>query len=178
MSVLARRYARALFEVAEARAAVDAVAADLASIDAVFADPELRTHVLRSDLSARAVGSLLARLGEGRHELVRNLLRALGQRRRHHVLPDLAAAFEAIARDARGEIAGVAESAGPLGDAERDALRALAGRLSGRSVHLEFHEDPELIGGVRLRLGNTLYDGSVAATLAGLRQRLLDVRIA
>lgn len=177
MTVLAHRYARALFEVAEVREAVDAVAADLKAIDGALADPELRAFVSRSDLSGRAVDALAGRLGDGRHDLVRNLLSALARRRRHGVLLDLCEAFDTLARAARGEVAGVAESARALGDEQRDALRDLAGRLAGRTVHLDFQEDPELIGGVRLRLGNTLYDGSVATQLESLEHRLLGARI-
>ncbi|MEY2982568.1 MAG: synthase delta subunit, partial [Planctomycetota bacterium] len=81
MTLLAGRYARALFEVADARGAVDAVAADLAAIDGILADPELRAHAARADLSGGAARVLLDRLGEGRHELVRNLFEVLKRRR-------------------------------------------------------------------------------------------------
>ena len=174
MTVLARRYARALFEVAESKGAVDAVAADLAAIDGALADAELRAFVSRTDLSGRAVSALVGRLGEGRHELLRNLLTAIEHRRRHAVLLDLRVAFDDLVRASRGEVIGMAESARPLGDEQRDALRDLASRLSGRQVQLEFQEDTQLIGGVRLRLGNTLYDGSVATQLAELRHKMLD----
>ena len=178
MTSLARRYARALFEVAEERKATEAVAADLAHFDAVLADADLRAAVLRPELPASLVGRLVAKLGEGRHELVRNLLLALAGRRRLGLLVELRAAFDALALASRGEVEGVVESARPLAAAEVDALAAEASRLSGRKVHLRVREVPELIGGVRLRVGNTLWDGSVASQLEGLRQRLRDVPIA
>lgn len=178
MSPLARRYARALFEVAQEKGVVDAIAADIASIDGALADEGLRALVAREDLSGRAVAQLLGKLGEGRHALVGNLLTALESRRRHPVLLELRAAFDHFVREARGELVGVAESARPLDGESEQALAQLAGRLSGRKVDLRFEHEPELIGGVRLRLGNTLYDGSIATRLEELHQRLLDAPLA
>lgn len=174
MTSLARRYARALFEVAQERDAVDPVAADLAAIDTVLQDPELRGIVAREDLSARAISGLTSRLAEGRHELVQNLLHTLESRRRHTVLLGLRESYDALVRAARGEITGTAEVAREVGDEQRRALEELAGRLSGKRVHLRFQQAPELIGGVRLRLGNTLYDGSVATRLEELQKKLLE----
>jgi len=178
MSQLARRYARALFEVAQDKGAIDAVASDLAAIDGVLADPTVRGAVARSDLPGRAVNVLLGRLAEGRSPLTQNLLRAMGSRRRHPALLELRAAFDLLARESRGELAGIAETARPLGDEQRRALMDLAGRLSGRTVELQFQDNPELIGGVRLRLGNTLYDGSVASALEELHKKLLSAPLA
>lgn len=177
MTLLAGRYARALFEVAEARGAVDAVAADLAAIDDILADPELRAHASRADLSGGAARALLARLGADRHELVQNLFAVLQRRRRHAVVAGLRAAFDALVREARGEVQGRVETAGPIDDAQRGSITELAAKLAGRSVALEFSDNPALLGGVRLQLGNTLYDGSVATRLGALRQKLMNSRI-
>ncbi|MGA1524321.1 MAG: ATP synthase F1 subunit delta [Planctomycetota bacterium] len=177
MTLLAGRYARALFEVADARGAVDAVAADLAAIDGILADPELRAHAARADLSGGAARVLLDRLGEGRHELVRNLFEVLKRRRRHTVVAELREAFDELVRQARGEVRGRVETAGPIDEAQRGSIQELASKLAGRSVALEFSDNPALLGGVRLQLGNTLYDGSVATRLGALRQRLLNSRI-
>jgi len=173
MSSLARRYAGALFEVADQKGVVDQVASDLAEIDAALGDPRVQAVVRRPDLSSHTVAELIGKLSEGRNELVVNLLKALKSRRRHPVLLDLRASYDELVRRSRGEILGTAESARPIDDAQKEALEELADRLSGRKVILRFEHDPELIGGVRLRLGNTLYDGSVAAALEELQQKLL-----
>ena len=72
----------------------------------------------------------------------------------------------------RGEVEGVAESAHPLGDDELKALTELASRLSGKQVVLTAAHKPELIGGVRLVVGNVLYDGSLRAALDQLQDKL------
>lgn len=178
MTAIARRWARALFEVSEARQVIDAVAGELASLDEILADAELRAIVTRAELPGSVVHKIVERLAEGRHELVRNLLVAIGTRRRLPVLVDLRAAFDSLVLASRGEVTGTVESARALGAAELAGLEAAAAKLSGKKVHLTVRENPGLIGGVRLRVGNTLWDGSVVAALEGLRERLLEVPIA
>ncbi|MGA0868373.1 MAG: F0F1 ATP synthase subunit delta, partial [Planctomycetota bacterium] len=85
--------------------------------------------------------------------------------------------FDELVRQARGEVRGRVETAGPIDEAQRGSIQELASKLAGRSVALEFSDNPALLGGVRLQLGNTLYDGSVATRLGALRQRLLNSRI-
>ena len=179
MTAIARRYARALFEVAVAKSALDAVADDVRAVtDEITGDGDLADWLARGDLSAGAIAKLLDGLAQGRHPLVQNLLRTLRERRRHPVLLELRQEFDRLVRESKGEILGIAESARPLGAEQRQELSDLASRLSGKQVRLEFHENPELIGGVRLRLGNTLYDGSVATVLEELQQRLLSAPLA
>ncbi len=178
MSLLARRYAGALFAAARERDAVDAVVADLAAIDAVLADDGIRRAIASPEISAATRGKVLERLGEGRHELTRNLLGVLQHRRRAAILPELREAFDADVRESRGEVVGIVESARALGQADLDEVERLAGRLAGdRTVFLTLRENPSLIGGIRLKIGNTLYDGSVATKLDELHKRLMEAPI-
>lgn len=174
MNALATRYAGALLDVAAARDQVDAVAGDLEQVHAVLeAEPRIVAALAGPETSAEQRRSLLDKLAAGRHELVANTLHTLERRQRLGLLEALWPAFRALLRARRDEAVGVVETARPLDEAQRGAVQELAGRLAGgRSVHLDFHDDPELIGGVRLKLGNTLYDGSVASALQGLRRRL------
>jgi F-type H+-transporting ATPase subunit delta len=71
----------------------------------------------------------------------------------------------------------VAESAHPLGDAELAALTTLAGRLSGKKVQLTSIVRADLLGGVRLRVGNVLYDGSLRAALDQLQHTLTQTAV-
>jgi F-type H+-transporting ATPase subunit delta len=175
MSLLGRRYARALFEAARDQNAVDAVANDLVAIDAVVEDPQVAAAITNPDVSAEARGRVLARLGEGRHQLTQNVLAVLNRRRRTELLLELREAYEVDVRESRGEVVGIVESAKGLGPAELEGIEALAGRLAGgKQVYLTVRENPALIGGIRLKLGNTLYDGSVATQLDELHRRLME----
>jgi len=177
MSLLAKRYARAIFEVASERGAADAVAADLARVASALDDAALR-GVLRDPKTTRGdCQRVLTRLMGDAHELSKSLLGVLLRRRREAILPELRAAFDALARDARGEIEGLVESARQLGEEQQRALGESVSKRLGKKVLLRAAVTPELLGGVRLRVGNTLYDGSVATALEELERRLMDAPI-
>ena len=85
--------------------------------------------------------------------------------------------FQAAMQRLGGEVEGVAESAHPLADDEVRSLEALAGRLSGKKVRLAVAIRPEVLGGVRLRVGNVLYDGSLQSQLGQLAQKLAQASV-
>lgn len=180
MTLLARRYASALFAAASAAggaAVVDQVEGDLGLLHGAAADPAVRALITSPDLSSQERAGLLHKLGTGRHALVQNLLRVLQRRHRLPVLFDLHGEFRALRMQSRGEVEAVAEVARPLPAAEADRLAALAARLSGRKVELKVEVVPSLIAGVRLRVGNLSFDASVQSALAQLEQRMLQAAI-
>lgn len=177
MTLLAKRYATALHMLAQQQACVDAIDADLRALHAALATPAAKALLTSPDVRATEREVVLQKLGQGRHPLVQNLLGVLQHRRRLEVLFDLQSAFHTLRLADRGEVEGVAETPHPLDDATVAALQALAGRLSGKKVSLTVAIRPELLGGVRLRVGNVLYDGSMAAQLTQLEQRLLQAAI-
>ena len=173
MSLLANRYAQALHDAARRQDAVDAVGKDLLALQAALAEPETGAVVLGADTPATARRAAMDRLGAGRHVLTQGLLRVVDARRRQEVLPELAEAYAALVRLARGEIEGVAECAHPLASEQLAQLEKLASAMTRMRVKLTVKQVDELIGGVRLRLGNTLFDGSVATALAELETQLM-----
>jgi F-type H+-transporting ATPase subunit delta len=177
MTLLAKRYATALFLLASQQGVVDAVDGDLQVLHETFAQRTAKAMLTSPDVSAAEREQVLQKLAEGRHQLVQNLLGVLQHRRRLEVLFDLYPAFRSLRLADRGEVEGVAESPHALAAEDVAALQELAGRLSGKKVSLTVAIRPELLGGVRLRVGNVLYDGSMAAQLTQLEQRLLQAAI-
>lgn len=177
MSLLAKRYAEALFALATQQGAVDAVAADLAAIDAALAAPAARALVNSPDVKPEERARVLDKLTQGRGQLVRNTVGVLQHRRRLEVLFDLFPEFRTLVMAARGEVEGVVESAHALGADELGSLEALAGRLSGKKVKLTVAIRPEVLGGARLRVGNVLYDGSLQSQLGQLAQKLAQATV-
>jgi len=177
MSLLAKRYARALFALADEQRAVDAVGNDLQALHAAIADPVVEALVTSPDVAGHERSAVLDKLCAGKSPLLRSVVGVLQQRRRLDVLLALQPAYRALVMAARGELEGTAESPHPLGADELAALTALAGRLSGKKVHLTVALRPELLGGVRLRLGNVLYDGSLRSSLDQLEQKLAQAAV-
>ena len=177
MSLLAKRYAEALFALATQQGAVDAVAADLAAIHSALATPAARALVVSPDVKPEERARVLDKLTQGRNVLVRNSVGVLQHRRRLEALFELHPEFRALVMAARGEVEGVVESAHALGADEVGSLEALAGRLSGKKVKLTVVIRADVLGGVRLRVGNVLYDGSLQSQLGQLAQKLAQAAV-
>lgn len=177
MTLLAKRYATALHSLAQEQDAVDAIGADLLAVHGALEAPGARALLTSPDVSTAERARVIAALAAGRHTLVGNLIGVLQHRRRLEVLFDLQPAYRALVMVQRGEVEGIAETAHPLGDAEVQALQALAGRLSGKKVHLKVALRRELLGGVRLFVGNVLYDGSLRQALEQLEQKLQQAAV-
>lgn len=177
MTLLAKRYATALHLAAKAQGAADQVLTDLSAVHAALADAATRTVLLSPNLAAAERLGLLQSLGGSCHPLVQNLLGMLQQRHRLEVLPDLQPAYRELVMQEHGLADGVVETPLPLGQDELERLTRLASKLSGKQVTLTMKLRPELIGGVRLLVGNVLYDGSVKSALDQLEQQLLSARV-
>ena len=173
---LARRYARALLEVAGAsgRAAVLALRDELgAFVPQLAAHPQLQQALAHPGLRAEQKRRLLLALAEAASltSLAKRLLEQLSIRDRLALLPEVAEAYAALANAAHGVVAAEVVSAVPLGAAQKRALEA-ALRGGARSVELRTRVEPALVGGLVVRAFGRTYDGSVREHLAALRRRL------
>jgi F-type H+-transporting ATPase subunit delta len=176
VSLLSRRYGTALFLAARDQGAVDRVDEDLQRLHRSLQDPEL-VALLGPATPAHTRLELLQSLISGAHELIVNLVATVNRRRREEILPDIYPDYRALKMEDRGELEGVVETAQPLPELEFRAVQRMAGELTGKQVTLVVRENPDLIGGVRLRVGNTLFDGSVAAALEDLEKQMLRAKI-
>ena len=177
MTLLARRYAKALFQAAGAAEAIDAVDADLSRLSGLLRNPEVAGPLLSPDTPTAVRQRAFPMILGDAHTLTQNLVGVVLRRRREAVLVDLSAAFKELVRQSRGKALGLLETAKSIDEAGLQALEQRATALTGKNVTLEVKIDPDLIGGVRIRVGNTLYDGSVATALEDLAQRLVDAPI-
>lgn len=177
MTLLAKRYAEAVYASAKGQGAVDAVAADLLAVQQSLASPAAQALLQSPDVTPAERAAILDKLVAGRHTLTKNLVGVLQHRRRLEVLFSIHDAFRTLLMAERGEVLGVAESAHALSADELAALTTLAGRLSGKKVQLSSTVRPELLGGVRLVVGNVLYDGSLRAALDQLQHKLAQAPV-
>lgn len=171
---LSRRYARALLGLARERNALDEVGEELARATATFDEPRLRAVVLNPGIDAtarrRIVKDVVKALALS--SVVGNLVRLLADRDRLPLLPDLLRAYEALVDQSLARTRVRVRSATALGAAEKTALNDLARRLVGGDVLMSTEVDAELLGGVVLDAGGTVYDGSVRTQLARLGKQI------
>jgi F-type H+-transporting ATPase subunit delta len=139
--------------------------------------PGARALLTSPDVREAELTAVLGKLGAGRHVLVQNLIGVLQHRRRIEVLFDLHPEYHALALEQRGEVEGKVETPHALPAAEMQSLTALAGVLTGKKVTLTQELRPALLGGVRLRVGNVLFDGSMQQALQQLEQKLMQASI-
>ena len=171
----ARRYASALLSLAGEGGAADALVAELDRVATVVNTPGARTLLddPRTPAAARA-SALEAAVGGPVSPAVHTLMGLLASRRRLSTLPAIAeATHEAL--DARNGIATARVSTpSEIGADERSKIEAQAKEIAGGSVRVSYEIDPSLVGGVTLRVGDLLIDGSVKGKLARMRERILS----
>ena len=174
---LAKRYARALVDLAREADALEAWGGELGRAAAAFSEPRLQPILLSPAIegaarrrTARAVADALALPAT-----VRNLILVLADSDRLDLLPDVARWYDQLLDDAVGRARVTMRSAVALAAPEKTALVELARRLTGsREVLATSEVDPDLLGGVVLDVGGTVYDGSVRSQLARLGKEMAE----
>ncbi|RVQ65490.1 F0F1 ATP synthase subunit delta [Croceicoccus ponticola] len=172
---LAGRYASALFDLAVEQNQVTAVEGDLDRLrQAILASDDLAALLRDPAVSRAAAGSAVAALAKhlGLAELTAKFLGALTQNRRLGSLPDMIRAFHAIAAAQRGEVAADVTSAHALTDMQLAALTAKLTARQGRDVKVRTSVDPEILGGLIVKIGSQQIDGSIRTRLNSLAQAM------
>lgn len=173
---LARRYARALLDVAGegGRKGVLALRDELAAFVRQLGGHEpLALALAHPGLAAEQKRRLVLALADsaGASALVKRLVELLGVRDRLTLVAEVAQAYAALANAAHGVVTAQVVSALPLAEQQRKALAA-ALAAGAASVELTSEVDPRILGGLVVRAFGRTYDGSVRTRLAGLRRRL------
>ncbi|MEZ5356583.1 MAG: ATP synthase F1 subunit delta [Bryobacteraceae bacterium] len=137
--------------------------------------PDLRNVLLSPAVPAARKRNVVAALGEPLHlhPLLRNFLYVVIDHRRIDILDEMAAALETVLDQRLGRLRADVSSAGELTASEKLMIEGELRRKTGKQVRCDFHIDPELLGGVSVRVGSTIYDGSVRGQLAAVRARLM-----
>ena len=174
---VANRYARALADVLGPQGDYRRILRELEDFAATYHQSgELRNvfespAVLLADRT-KVLAAILERMGTAAVTL--NFLRVLVANYRMSLIDQVAQAFRKVAYEHLGVTEVRIESATALSDAERQALRGRFADVTGRQVELEFHLNPELLGGVLAQIQSTVYDGSVRGNLQRMRQQLVN----
>jgi len=174
---LARRYARALVELGQEAHDADGFGRELgrfvATVDQedgllrkVLSNPGLTTLERRGVLDA-----VLARLAL--QPMVTNFLKLLVDKNRFTHLDEILLAYQGMADQLSGRVRATVSTARVLSDSTADRVRATLATSTGKQVILEQRVDPELLGGMVVRLGDTVYDASIRARLASIEDALL-----
>ena len=177
MKALAERYAGALVDVALENKQADQVKQELAAFAAMVRESDdLRAFLANPSISRAvkhaAIEQLVAQMGASR--TLRNYLFVIVDQRRAGMLVEIEQAFSALLDARQGITQATVTSAVELTPAERAEIDAALAKLTGRKVQAQCKTDPSLIGGAVVRIGSTIYDGSVRAQLDRLRAKMIS----
>lgn len=167
------RYTEALFRLARARGALEAVRADVEGLTAELAVGGSLAFVFDERLALAARRQRLASRMSTLHPLTQSFLGLVLDKRRVEVLRGLGAAFHRRDLEERGAAEGVVESARPLAASELDQLARALGPLLGKQLTLENRVRPDLVGGLRVVVESKMIDASLKGRLEGLKKRML-----
>ena len=167
----ARRYASALFDLAQDSGQLAEINTRFADFAATIADNEDLSRLIASPLFSRedkaAALKSLADKGD-LPELLTKFLGAVAMNGRASDIPAAQAAFDQLYAKQRGVQRAVARTASEMDDAQRARLEGIIAKAVGGDVELTTEVDEDLVGGIQLRIGSTLIDASLKAKLERL----------
>ncbi len=180
-NTVARPYAQAIFEIAEASGTLAEWSDSLATAGELLGDHELVEYLDNPALSDERrldfLTGLFASAGSqklsGDDSRGVNFLKLLLENGRIAVLPEIAAQFETLKADVENSVDAVVTSASPLSDEQRREIVAALRERLGRDVKITTRIDESLIGGAVIRAGDVVIDGSLRARLDGLASALV-----
>jgi F-type H+-transporting ATPase subunit delta len=175
---LSGRYATALFDLAESASALDQVADDLRQIEAMTAESDDLSRLIRSPAISRAdqsaaMQALLEKVGAA--ELTRNFIGVVASNRRLFVLGDIIKDYLMVLAGRRGEMTADVTSAKPLSDGQQAEIVTALQTSVGGKVSLNSTVDPELLGGLVIKIGSRMVDSSLQTKLQHLKLAMRGV---
>jgi F-type H+-transporting ATPase subunit delta len=177
-TVVARRYAKALLEtVAERNGNLDAIHGELKELATLIEESRdlrrlLYSPSVRMEIKMGIIEDILQRAGLS--EVTQTFVKLLVERGRVRYLQAIADTFEELANERLGRVKVSVTTASPLEEDEIERLSSELSRTTGKKVIVETKVDPSLIGGMVVRVGDRVLDGSLKHQLDALRESLVQ----
>jgi F-type H+-transporting ATPase subunit delta len=178
MASVAGRYAAALFEIAKDERQLPQVEADVKAFQRLLDESEdlrrlVRSPVISAEDQARAIGAILAKAGTS--PLTTNFLRLIARNRRLFAVADMLKNFRALAARERGEVSADVASAHSLSEDQLNALKDALRIQVGKDMQINTRVDPNLLGGLIVRIGSRMIDSSLRTKLNNLKVAMKGV---
>jgi F-type H+-transporting ATPase subunit delta len=173
LTTIARPYAEAAFALARDANALPVWSSMLRYASAVVAEPRMARALDNPKFTAGDKEALLLSVcGDKLDALGRSFVRVLIEADRVALLPQIDALFEELRNEAEGVAKARIDTAFPLTDADLAGLTAALEKRFGKRIEASVTVNPELIGGARISVGDTVIDASVQAQLQAMASRL------
>jgi len=174
MSLVARRYAKALFELGREAGDVESPGRDLAVVTRAFEDPQVAALLERVALDGQARRRIMSQISTrfGLSKLLANFLAVLAVNNHLRELGAIERAYQRLEDQALGRVRTHVRSARPLSDESRRRINEVFERQTGKRVVADASVDPELLGGVVVEIAGRVFDGSLRTRLERLERSL------
>ncbi|MBA4602959.1 F0F1 ATP synthase subunit delta [Thermoactinomyces mirandus] len=175
---VAKRYAKALFEVASEKKCVDLIEKDLKHIADIFAaSPELSQMLNHPAIGTEQKKELVTKVFKGLDKYTNNLVYLLIDRHRETVLPDIYEVYKSLANEAKGVTEAIVTTAFELTADDKEQLLATFEPIIGKKMEIVEKVDSDILGGVIVQIGDRLYDGSLRTKLNRFREHLKRTQV-
>jgi len=171
-----RRYAQALFEIANEKDKLDIIEEDLKAVSDVFEqEKDLQKILYHPQVTAGVKKEIVNNIFEGKiSDEVKNFLNLLIDKHREAYLDEVVSEFIKITNTARNIVDAEVISAIELDEGYKKEVAKVLNRLAGKDVKPKYKVDSSLLGGMVIRIGDKVIDGSVKNNLRTLRQHLVS----
>lgn len=178
-TLVGRRYAAALYDIAKAQNKVADFSKDCDLIaSTIKASKELLNAIKSPIINHEKKVTLLKAVFSGKvSKPLENALVLLVQKGRAPIIPDVMKAFQAILDEQSGVAIAKVESIIPLDESEKQSIAQKLEAISGKKIRIENKINPTLIGGFTARIGDTVIDGSIKHKLERLKEELRQVSL-
>jgi F-type H+-transporting ATPase subunit delta len=178
MAAVTARYSRALADVVfEQKLDAQKVVAEVRAIEAALAESPALRHTwdnpaVQMPVKVKVLDAIVAITGAGR--ITRNFIALLVERRRIRQIKEIRTQFEAEVNERLGIADADVTSVRSLGDDEKRGLEAQVAKITGKKIRAMYSTDKSVLGGSVVKVGSTVYDGSVRGQLQRLKQQLIE----
>lgn len=175
-SRVAKRYAQALFELAEEEKKIDTIESDINLFDEVYRSvAEFRTLIDSPTISAEAKQKIFQAVLAEKIDLVSlHFMSVLFSKGREYILEDIISYFRGLLDDYRGIVRGEVQSVLRLSQAQMDELKEKLDKVTGENVVLSQSVNKDLLGGFIVKIQDTVIDASIKNQLEKLGEQLIE----
>lgn len=173
-------FVNALLEVATKKGLFEQIEKDLELVsDVITKHGDFKKTLFHPSITRNEKKKLIKKVfGTATSDLTRNFLNLLVDRRKEGILEFLPAIYKETVDGNKGIVKARVTTAGPLTENQMNGLKRRLDKLTGKKVEVEVVQDPQILGGIMVRVGNKMLDGSIASRLKNLKTRLLELRTA
>jgi F-type H+-transporting ATPase subunit delta len=173
-------FVNALLEIAAKKGLMERIEKDLALVsDVITKHGKLEKTLFHPSITRNEKKKLIKKVfGASVSDLMVNFLNLLVDRRRERIVEFLPAIYKETVDASKGVINARVTTVAPLTESQMSGLKKRLDKLTGKNVEIEVVQDPQILGGILIRVGNKMIDGSIAGRLKNLRTRLLELRTA